>query len=69
MTTPTNGAKSAKAKPSKLVNSYTLVAQSASTKRSYAQDVGRFKAMCHKVLQPTPQSLISKSKAYGNSKH
>lgn len=41
---PQTKAKGNKPKPSKLVASFTKAAQSASTKRSYAQDVRHFKA-------------------------
>jgi len=43
MNTQTDKTQITKPKPSKLVASYTLAAQSASTKRSYAQDVRHFK--------------------------
>lgn len=44
VTTPTNKPKNPKAKPSKLVNSFTQAARSESTRRSYAQDMRHFKA-------------------------
>jgi hypothetical protein len=43
MNTQTNKTKTPKPKLSERVASYTLAAQSASTKRSYAQDVRHFK--------------------------
>jgi hypothetical protein len=44
MNNPTEKTKIPKPKSSKLVNSYTQAAQSASTKRSYSQDVSHFKS-------------------------
>lgn len=44
MNTQTDKTKNLRLKPSKLVAGYTLAAQSASTRRSYAQDVRHFKA-------------------------
>lgn len=45
----TTASKSNHPKPSKLVASYTLAAQSASTKRSYAQDLRHFRANGGKI--------------------
>ena len=64
MTTPTNRTKTPKAMPSKPINSYTLAAQSASTKRSYAQDVRHFKANGGKV-PATPQMVAEYMAKFG----
>ena len=50
--------------PSKLVNSYTKAAQSASTGRSYAQDVQHFKANGGKV-PATPQMVAEYLAKFG----
>lgn len=49
MNAQTHKTKSPKPKPSRLVTSYTQAAQSASTKRSYAQDVRHFKVNGGKI--------------------
>lgn len=55
MNTQTDKTMNPKPKPSKLVSSYTLAAQSASTRRSYAQDVRHFKA--NAKIPATPEMV------------
>jgi integrase len=55
MTIPTNSAKKPKAKPSKLVNSFTQAARSESTRRSYAQDMRHFRA--NAKFPATPEAV------------
>ena len=56
MTNPAKSTKPPTTKNSKLVSSYTQAAQSASTRRSYAQDVRHFKANGGKV-PATPEMV------------
>ncbi len=55
MSIPTNSAKKPKAKPSKLVNSFTQAARSESTRRSYAQDMRHFRA--NAKFPATPETV------------
>ncbi|WP_296448177.1 hypothetical protein [Rhodoferax sp. UBA5149] len=55
MNAKTNKTMNQKPTPSNLVASYVLAAQSASTRRSYAQDVRHFKA--NAKIPATPETV------------